>query len=110
MSKIDPSNMDQLLPISEIYLGKNCLDIFIQEDVKSCDVTEFKTRCLSFYKTAFEEIRRMLPLNGSFFHELEFIEPTVALDLNSRNRLPSLCLLKDKYKHLLHDDSGNDEE
>ena len=103
-SKIDPSNTNQLLPLSEVFLGKNCSDIIADGGLNSGDVTNFKKRCLSFYQIAFEEIKRMLPLNDPFFRELEFIETTVALDINSRNRLPSLGLLKDKYNHLLHGD------
>jgi len=55
-------------------------------------------------------IKNRLPLDDPLFHEMEFIEPSVALDLQSRSRLPSLSLLKDNYNHLLDQNRDVGEE
>lgn len=51
-----------------------------------------------------------MPLDDPFFHEAEFVQPSIALDLQSRGRLPSLSLLKQKYSHLLDQNNDVDEE
>lgn len=51
-----------------------------------------------------------MPRDDPFFHEVEFVQPSVALDLQSRRRLPSLSLLKQKYSHLLDQNNDVDEE
>lgn len=58
VSKTEPLNLDYLLPVSEVFLGIKCEDILKQENLKVDHVTDFRTRCLSSYKSALEEIKK----------------------------------------------------
>lgn len=50
-SKIDPDNENQLLPLDQVGLGRECEAILSSLDDDESN-QHFKNRCLSFYQTA----------------------------------------------------------
>lgn len=85
---IDVINPHNFLPLTSIYVGPEC-ESFLQSE-SSEFVTEIKSKCLSFYTTALQEMIQRLPYNDEIFRELKFLDPNVALREESRLIFPDL--------------------
>ena len=101
LSKIEPFSSTYLLPLNKICLGSECEDILSTEGLEVADIDKFRKRCLTFYQTSYDEIKKRLPLFDPLFTEMKFVKPAVALDPNARDKLPRLDTLTAKYSHLL---------
>jgi len=99
LSNIEPNNESHLLSLERIGLGSECESILSSLDLENSK--HFRQRCLSFYQTAFAELKNRLPLFDPLFKEMKFICPKIALDFDVRKTLPKLDNLKTKYGHLV---------
>ncbi|XP_068205452.1 general transcription factor II-I repeat domain-containing protein 2-like [Palaemon carinicauda] len=100
LSRIDPNNEAQLIPLSQIELGYECEALLAT--TKNLEGNKhFRQRCLSFYQTAFMELVKRLPLFDSLYSEMKFVISKVALDIEVRKKLPNLETLAKKYEHLV---------
>jgi hypothetical protein len=85
MDVINPQNF---LPLAQIYVGPECESLL---QLESSDfVMEIKSKCLSFYTTALQEMIQRLPYNDDIFRELRFLDPSVALREKGRLIFPDL--------------------
>jgi len=78
----DETNMKDL---TDIYVGPECENFLTTQSSEFAQ--QIKCRCLDFYKTAFKEMIKRLPYNDPFFKQLNFLDPKVALYIESRNVL-----------------------
>ncbi|XP_024872448.1 uncharacterized protein LOC112455009 [Temnothorax curvispinosus] len=81
-------NLQNFLPLNSIYVGPECESLLKLESLEF--VIEIKSRCLSFYITALEEMIKRLPYNNEMFRELTFLDPSIALSDESRLTFPDL--------------------
>ncbi|KAK3915235.1 Rhodanese-like domain-containing protein 7 [Frankliniella fusca] len=110
-----PPPVPPRLAIEEIYLGPDCqaaleaIPLPANPDKKFTEaqlansrrheILKFRLRCLEFYTTAAKEVQTTFPIGKPFFKELEFLDPTVALDEKVRSTyLKDLGILANHFK------------
>jgi len=93
---IDDKNDDQYL--NHIRLGSECEDLLTTLSLECA--REIKLNCLNFYKTAVREMMKRLPYKDTFFEHLSFLEPTIALFHEGRNKIRNLSCIASRIGHL----------
>lgn len=76
------------IPLSSIHVGPEC-EAFLQTQTGGF-IANFKSTCLSFYTTAFQEMVEILPYNDEIIRELKFLDASIALSTESRLAFPDL--------------------
>lgn len=87
------------IELEKLGLGFTCNE-FIKKFPADLQ-NEFKLKCLNFYITAAEGIQKRMPLNDSFFKQLNILTPTVALDLGNRDLHTNFCDVIKQYNNLI---------
>jgi hypothetical protein len=83
---------------SDIHVGLEC-ESFLK--TQSCEfVQQIKLNCLEFYKTALKEIMKRLPYKDTFFEQLSFLTPNVALFIENRNKFKNLSNIAAKIGNI----------
>lgn len=62
------------------------------------DLKTFRKKCLDFYTTAAQEMRKRLPLTNPLFQEAEFLDPANALSFEYRAKRKDLRTLCGQFK------------
>lgn len=100
--RIDFNNKVNQLPILELFVGTECQNILnLQPENK---IVLFKEKCLNFYITSAQDIVKRLPLDNELIHELTFIDPNIALDLENRKNLIHFPFLVSKFRKYINED------
>ena len=100
--RIDFNNKVNQLPILELFVGTECQNVLnLQPENK---IVLFKEKCLNFYITSAQEIVKRLPLDNELIHELTFIDPNIALDLENRKNLIHFPFLISKFRKYINED------
>ncbi|CAN7950218.1 unnamed protein product [Ixodes pacificus] len=98
VEKLNPMNPRSLLPLEEVYLGESRLELFQSMEGGNSDVKHLRLRCLAFYQAALFKVKKGLLVSGPFYHEVQFIQPSTALNYKARKQLLLLPVLQ---RHLL---------
>jgi len=100
--RIDFNNKVNQLPILELFVGTECQNVLnLQPENK---IVLFKEKCLNFYIISAQEIVKRLPLDNELIHELTFIDPNIALDLENRKNLINFPFLISKFLKYINED------
>nr|XP_033335269.1 uncharacterized protein LOC117225674 isoform X1 [Megalopta genalis] len=97
LSEIDPFKVENLLPPESIYIGGKAqrtieeIKAMTTDNKEQSRLTKFYERCQKFYQTAYRGAVKRLPINDAFLKALEFLDPSVALDIEKHtNQLDCL--------------------
>lgn len=93
---IDDENDDQYL--NHIRLGSECEELLTTLPLECAQ--EIKLNCLNFYKTAVREVMKRLPYKDTFFEHLSFLDPTIALFDEDRNKIRNLTCIASRISHI----------
>lgn len=82
------------VPLESIYLGPECKQ-FLETLPSECanDARQVRIKCLEFYVTGMEEIKKRLPTDSDLYTEMKFLDPSIALEAKGRTELKDLTKL-----------------
>lgn len=98
MHKINKLQPCHYLPLESVYLGPECEQL-LQTLPRECEVGihQLRRKCLDFYITATEEMKKRLPIQDEFFENLKFIEPNIALTTAGRTQIKDVSCVASKF-------------
>lgn len=85
---LDVTNEHVIQHLNDIYVGPECENFLATQSLEFSK--EIKLKCLEFYKTAVREMMKRLPYNNSFFKQLVFLDPKIALFDEARTEIKDL--------------------
>lgn len=85
---LDVNNEHVIQHLNDIYVGPECENFLATQSLEFSK--EIKLKCLEFYKTAVREMMKRLPYNNSFFKQLVFLDPKIALFDEARTEIKDL--------------------
>ena len=83
--KINVNNVDNLLPLANIFTGSECMDT-LSEIEENEEMIKFYTKIQRCYQTAFRNIVKRVPFDDTFLNGLNFLNPQIALDIEKHQQ------------------------
>lgn len=84
--------------LTDIFVGPECEKFLTTQSLEFTQ--QIKCKCLDFYKTSLKEMMKRLPYKDAFFEQLNFLEPKVALYIESRNKFKDLSDIAAKIENI----------
>lgn len=112
IAEIDPKSSVNFLDIHDIYLGVNVSSEINKLRIDKGKITDFLKRCQCFLKELCVQLKNRLPVEQSFFSELKFLDPQLAVYsefstlLPLMERFPNICssesyqIIDEEYRQL----------
>jgi len=86
----------------EVFVGTECQNLLNLQPENQ--IILFREKCLNFYTTAAQETVKRLPLDNALIHELAFIDPNIALNLENRTHMNNFPFLISKFRKYINED------
>lgn len=84
LSEINVKHPHNFLDLENINLGIECQEFI--HNMPQTEKIDILKMCLRFYITVADQVKTRLPLNNKFFKNLQFLDPDVAFNFNSRTK------------------------